>query len=47
MAGAAILLAGLGADLRPYELIGAWAVIGLLYWAIDARRRERATAPRP
>ncbi len=44
LAGTAILIAGLGADLRPYELIGAWAVIGLLYWAVDARRRERVRA---
>lgn len=41
--GLAILVAGLGADWRPYALIGAWAVIGILYWLIDARRRE-ATA---
>jgi len=40
LAGFAILVAGLGADLRPYYLIGGWAVIGLLYWAIFARRRE-------
>ena len=39
--GLAILIAGLGADWRPYALIGAWAVIGLLYWLVDARRRER------
>jgi APA family basic amino acid/polyamine antiporter len=41
LAGAAILLAGLGADWRPYALIGGWAVIGLLYWLLDARRREQ------
>lgn len=40
--GMAILVAGLGADWRPYALIGAWAVIGILYWLIDARRREAA-----
>jgi APA family basic amino acid/polyamine antiporter len=43
LAGTAILIAGLGADLRPYELIGAWALVGLLYWVIDARRREHAS----
>lgn len=42
LAGLAILVAGLGADWRPYALIGGWAVLGLLYWATDARRREIA-----
>jgi APA family basic amino acid/polyamine antiporter len=43
LVGLAILIAGLGADWRPYALIGAWALIGLVYWLIDARRRERAS----
>jgi basic amino acid/polyamine antiporter, APA family len=42
LAGLAILVAGIGADWRPYGLIGVWALVGLLYWAIDARRREGA-----
>jgi APA family basic amino acid/polyamine antiporter len=41
-AGALILIAGLGADWRPYALIGGWALLGLLYWTIDAGRRERS-----
>lgn len=39
--GFLILIAGLGADWRPYALIGGWALIGLIYWLVDARRRER------
>jgi APA family basic amino acid/polyamine antiporter len=31
---AGIFLAGLGADWRPYVLIGGWGLIGLLYWFI-------------
>ena len=26
------------------ELIGGWALVGLVYWLIDARRRERQSA---
>lgn len=40
IAGLLILIAGIGADWRPYALIGGWAVMGLLYWSIDSRRRE-------
>jgi basic amino acid/polyamine antiporter, APA family len=36
--GLALLGIGLTDDLRPYELIGAWSVLGLLYWwALGAR----------
>lgn len=42
-AGTLILIAGLGADWRPYALIGGWAMLGLLYWLIDTTRRERNT----
>ncbi len=45
LAGAAILIAGLGDDLRPYELIGAWAVIGFAVWFFYARRNEAVSAP--
>lgn len=41
LAGLAILLAGIGADWRPYALIIVWAAIGLLYWFIGPSR------PRP
>lgn len=40
IAGGALLVAGLGADWRPYLLIGGWAVFGMLYWLVAARRRE-------
>jgi basic amino acid/polyamine antiporter, APA family len=32
LAGLSILLAGIGADWRPYVLIGGWALVGLAYW---------------
>jgi APA family basic amino acid/polyamine antiporter len=38
-AGLAILIAGIGADVRPYALIGGWAVTGLVYWFAAARGR--------
>jgi basic amino acid/polyamine antiporter, APA family len=38
LAGVAILLAGIGADWRPYALIGGWAIVGLVYWSITGRR---------
>lgn len=41
VAGLALLVAGWGADWRPYALIGAWAVIGLFYWVVAARRQEK------
>jgi APA family basic amino acid/polyamine antiporter len=44
-AGVAILIAGLGDDLRPYMFIGGWAVIGLIYWLVFARRSEAAAEP--
>jgi APA family basic amino acid/polyamine antiporter len=42
--GAAILVAGLGADWRPYALIGGWGVAGVVYWLWAARSREHAVA---
>jgi APA family basic amino acid/polyamine antiporter len=38
LAGLAILLAGIGADWRPYALIGGWAIAGLVYWGLSGRR---------
>jgi APA family basic amino acid/polyamine antiporter len=35
----AIILMGLGADVRPYLLVGAWLIIGVGYWLL--RRRGR------
>jgi APA family basic amino acid/polyamine antiporter len=40
--GLVILIAGLGADWRPYAMIGAWAVIGIAYWLFGARGRDAA-----
>jgi len=40
--GLVILIAGLGADWRPYAMIGAWAVIGIVYWLFGARGRDAA-----
>jgi basic amino acid/polyamine antiporter, APA family len=42
-----IILAGLGADWRPYLLVLGWGAVGLLYWAIrrpGADRREKDAA---
>jgi APA family basic amino acid/polyamine antiporter len=39
VAGLLILIAGIGADARPYAMIGGWAVIGLVYWFAAARGR--------
>jgi hypothetical protein len=44
LAGAAILMAGLGDDLRPYALIGAWAGVGFVVWFFYARRNETTSA---
>ncbi|HLT92548.1 MAG TPA: amino acid permease [Woeseiaceae bacterium] len=41
LCGAGIIVAGLGADWRPYALIGTWGVAGLAWWFVRARR----TAP--
>lgn len=32
VAALGVILAGLGADWRPYVLVGAWGLIGLVYW---------------
>jgi basic amino acid/polyamine antiporter, APA family len=40
--GGIILVAGLGADWRPYALIGGWGVVGIIYWLIAARGRKTA-----
>jgi APA family basic amino acid/polyamine antiporter len=34
-----IIIAGLGADLRPYWLVGGWFVVGVLYWLFLGRKR--------
>jgi APA family basic amino acid/polyamine antiporter len=38
LAGLSISLAGVGADWRPYVLIGGWALVGLAYWYVTGRR---------
>lgn len=45
LAGLAILIAGLGDDIRPYALIGAWALIGFTVWFFYSRRNEAVNAP--
>jgi APA family basic amino acid/polyamine antiporter len=35
----ALLAAGLGADWRPYAVLGGWGVFGCLYWLLGVRRR--------
>jgi len=42
--GGLILVAGLGADWRPYALIGGWGIAGAVYWLWAARSREHAVA---
>lgn len=48
----ALLIAafGIGADARPYMLVGGWFVLGLAYWLLKGRRdsaeqAERASGP--
>lgn len=43
VAAVLIILAGLGADWRPYVLVTAWGVVGLIYWF--ARRTFSSTVP--
>jgi basic amino acid/polyamine antiporter, APA family len=38
LAGILIILAGIGADWRPYVLIGGWALVGTAYWYVSGRR---------
>ncbi len=42
LAALAVILAGLGADWRPYLLVGTWGLIGLAYWAARRRRAQSA-----
>jgi APA family basic amino acid/polyamine antiporter len=39
-----IILAGLGADWRPYVLVGGWFVLGLVYWWWRGRVTARRAA---
>lgn len=39
----AIIIAGFGADWRPYAVLGAWAVVGALYWLVQPRTRRIVT----
>jgi len=49
--GALLIAAfGIGADARPYMLVGGWFVLGLAYWLLKGRRdsaeqAERASGP--
>jgi APA family basic amino acid/polyamine antiporter len=46
LAALLIIAAGLGADWRPYVLVGGWLAVGLIYWWGRARiiaRRDAAT----
>jgi hypothetical protein len=36
-----VILFGLGADARPYLLVGGWLVVGVAYWLV---RRPAAEA---
>ena len=40
-----IILVGLGADVRPYLLVGAWLVIGAGYWLVRSNT-QRGNSPR-
>lgn len=44
LAALTIGIVGVGVDWKPYALIGAWLVIGLIYWAIRFRRLSAAAA---
>ena len=39
-----VIAAGFNADWRPYAVLGAWAVIGAIYWFAVARKRARLRA---
>lgn len=40
----AIILAGLGADWRPYLLVAGWGLVGLVYWYVRGRPLAQGTA---
>jgi len=33
-----IMLAGIGADWRPYAILAGWAIVGTIYWIVYARQ---------
>ena len=41
LCGTGIILAGLGADWRPYALIAGWGIVGFLYWTLRGGTRAR------
>jgi APA family basic amino acid/polyamine antiporter len=47
VAAVAVILAGLGADWRPYVLVGAWGLVGYLYWLVRRPRVPAAGDPAP
>ena len=40
--GLVIIVAGFSADWRPYAILGAWFVIGLVYWIVRGRRTSQS-----
>jgi len=44
VAALTIAIVGLGVDWKPYALIGAWLVVGLIYWTVRSRRATVAAA---
>lgn len=43
-AAAVIILAGLGADVRPYLLVLGWFGVGVLYWFASSKHRKRVSS---
>ena len=42
LCGLVLIAAGLGADWRPYAVLGVWFVIGCLYWVARGQRMSQA-----
>ena len=42
LCGLVLIVAGIGADWRPYAVLGVWFVVGLGYWAVRGQRMSRS-----
>ena len=40
--GLVLIIAGIGADWRPYAVLGVWFAIGLAYWVARGQRMSRS-----
>lgn len=44
LCGIGIIIAGLGADLRPYALVAGWGIAGLAWWAVRGKSLPLASS---